>query len=194
MVNPTNTNCTSLVGQNQSLPDAWADFLRRFEPYGVFATLTFHTDVTEDLAERQYKRWIRAINTELFGRRYREDGLGITHVKCLERTKQGRIHFHCLLDAHTSKLPCDWLDFTWQGLSKSTNGFGRIRPYLPSLGAVGYLGKYVGKGGNVDVFLRPSLYKELHNPTPCLVGEPPYLLGLLDGGPNLFGSPSSNDA
>jgi hypothetical protein len=84
----------------------------------------------------------------------------------MERTKQGWIHFHALLDVEASDIPGNWLDFAWQGLSERQNGYARIRPYDPRLGGVGYLGKYVSKGGDLDIFVRPSLHKESSNRSP----------------------------
>ena len=173
------TNCThysTSAKVAQDLPSAWADWLRKFEPFGWFVTPTFKVDVSQDFADRQYRGWVRSINEALYGRRYRQRGLGITHIRATERQKRGVIHFHCLLDVECLKLHRKTFEHVWELQSLGTNGFMRIYPYDASLGAVHYLGKYVSKNGNMDLWLRPSLYKDIVSPLPSLFqGLPPTL-------------------
>jgi hypothetical protein len=166
-------NNTSSQNTCQSLSNTYADWLRKFEPYGWFVTATFKCEVTEDLGVRQYLKWIRKLNEELFGRRYKEKGLGITHVRATERQKRGVIHFHALLGADVLKLRRKSCEAAWESQSYNTNGYMRIIPYDASRGAVRYLGKYVSKEGNLDIFLSPILYKRIVNPYPYLQGMNP---------------------
>jgi len=87
------------------LQEAWAEFIKRFEPYQWYVTLTFKEPKHPEAADKAFFRWIRHINECIYGRRYRERKKGVTYFKCMEYQKRDVIHFHCLIgDPHLYKL------------------------------------------------------------------------------------------
>ncbi len=69
----------------------------------------------------------------------------------------GVLHFHSLMAGGVWRLR----RLTFMDLWDKHNGFARIEPYNPNLGAKGYLSKYISKGGEVDIFLPPWRYAQL---------------------------------
>ena len=136
-----------------SLQDAWTGFIGRFEPFDWYLTLTFREEIHPELADRRYRRFVRQINEALFGRRFREKGKGIYHVKASEYQKRGVLHFHSLMGGGVWKLR----RLTFMDMWFNDNGISRIESYDPKRGAKGYLSKYVTKGGELDLFVSPSL-------------------------------------
>jgi len=87
------------------LKDAWINFIKRYEPFTWYVTLTFKEPKHPESADKAFFRWIRYINKSLYGRRYREKKKGVTWIKCMEYQKRDVIHFHCLIgDPHLKKL------------------------------------------------------------------------------------------
>lgn len=134
-----------------SLHEAWTGFVGQFEPFDWYLTLTFREEVHPEQADRRYNRFLRQINESLFGRRFREKGQGIYHVRAIEYQRRGVLHFHSLMGGGVWKLR----RLSYMDLWYSENGIARIEPYNPNLGARSYLSKYVSKGGEVDIFLPP---------------------------------------
>ena len=124
----------------------WAEFLDKFEPWDWYCTLTFRDEIHPEKANKRYLKFIRLINESIYGRRYRERGQGIYHVKALEWQKRGVLHFHSLMGGGVSRLRRLSLMDNWNW----HNGFARIEQYDPKLGARRYLSKYVVKGGDLD--------------------------------------------
>jgi len=54
------------------LKDAWINFIKRYEPFYLYVTLTFKDSKHPEVADKAFFRWIRYINECLYGRRYRE--------------------------------------------------------------------------------------------------------------------------
>jgi len=79
------------------LKDAWINFIKRYEPFTWYVTLTFKEPKHPESADKAFFRWIRHINECLYGRRYREKKKGVTYIKCMEYQKRDVIHFHCLI-------------------------------------------------------------------------------------------------
>jgi len=48
------------------LKEAWAEFIKRFEPYEWYVTLTFKDPKHPEAADKAFKRWIRYINLCLY--------------------------------------------------------------------------------------------------------------------------------
>jgi len=140
-------------GFKLSLTRAWVSFLSQFEPFELYSTFTFREEVHPEQADRRFNRYIRYINEELFGRRYREKGKGIYYVRALEVQKRGVLHFHALMGGGVRRLRRLTLMDRWY----EHNGIARIQPYDASKGAKGYLSKYVYKGGEVELFIPPYL-------------------------------------
>ena len=87
------------------LKDAWINFIKRYEPYTWYVTLTFKEPKHPESADKAFFRWIRYINECIYGRRYREKKKGVTYIKCMEYQKRDVIHFHCLIgDPNLYKL------------------------------------------------------------------------------------------
>ena len=134
---------------------AWIEFLTPL-PWQWFATLTFHREVHPEQADKRYRRWVRHLNEDVYGRRFREKGLGIFWTKAIEFQRRGVQHFHALLGpGDLSKFNhFDYMNLWYN----EGNGFARIYPY-DSEKVLWYVSKYVIKGGEIDIFLPPS-YKD----------------------------------
>ena len=82
------------------LHQACINFIKRFEPFGWYATLTFLYSTHSEACEKAFKRWIVHINQSLYGRRFREHKKGVTWIKALEyqeKRPEKVIHFHTLI-------------------------------------------------------------------------------------------------
>ena len=155
------------------LKEGWVEFIKRYEPYTWYVTLTFAEPKHPEAAHKAFKRWIRHINESLYNRRYREREKGVTYFKCMEYQKRDVIHFHCLIgDPNLYKLKR--LDFmkAWEcgcyGTNELVNGYARIDKYNASRGAVNYCSKYVLKGGEIDVYISPEQWHLLNDKEPML--------------------------
>jgi len=155
------------------LKDAWINFIKRYEPYTWYVTLTFKEPKHPESADKAFFRWIRHINECLYGRRYREKKKGVTYIKCMEYQKRDVIHFHCLIgDPHLYKLK-RW-DFmkAWEydcyRSKELVNGYARIFKYNAARGAVNYCSKYVLKGGEIDIYISPEQWPLLNDIEPTL--------------------------
>jgi hypothetical protein len=87
------------------LKDATADFIQAHGPWGWLCHLTFSYDILEITAHHHFMRWIRGINEEIYGRRFREKGLGVTFARATEHQRNGRIHYHVLISEEVHRLP-----------------------------------------------------------------------------------------
>lgn len=130
---------------------AYAEFLE--DPrwgWQEYVTLTFTDEIHPEQANRCYRRWVRKVNENSFGKHYRKRDKAITWVRGLEYQRRGVIHFHALL----AGLPESFDRFEAMRLWESTGdkcGFARIYPYRR--GACRYLSKYVSKGGELDIWI-----------------------------------------
>jgi len=155
------------------LKDAWINFIKSYEPFTWYVTLTFKEPKHPESADKAFFRWIRHINESLYGRRYREKKKGVTYIKCMEYQKRDVIHFHCLIgDPHLYKLKR--LDFMNAWLTdcyrskELVNGYARITEYDATRGAVNYCSKYVLKGGEIDLYVSPEKWHLLNDSEPTL--------------------------
>jgi len=155
------------------LHQAWINFIKRYEPFTWYVTLTFKEPKHPESADKAFFRWIRHINESLYGRRFRERKKGVTYFKCMEYQKRDVIHFHCLIgDPYLYKLKR--LDFmkAWEydchRSKELVNGYARIDKYDGARGAVNYCSKYVSKGGEVDPFISPEQWHLLNDKEPML--------------------------
>jgi len=163
------------------LRDAWINFIKRYEPFTWYVTLTFKEPKHPESADKAFFRWIRLINECLYGRRYREKKKGVTWIKCMEYQKRDVIHFHCLIgDPHLYKLKrFDFIE-AWKsdcyrskpdcytGIKELVNGFATIFKYDATRGAVNYCSKYVLKGGEIDLYISPEKWHLLYDTEPTL--------------------------
>jgi len=79
------------------LHQASEEFIKKFEPFTWYSTLTFRYETHPEAADRAFKRWIVHINQHLYGRRYREHRKYITWIRASEKQTRGAIHFHVLI-------------------------------------------------------------------------------------------------
>jgi len=155
------------------LKDAWINFIKGYEPFTWYVTLTFKEPKHPESADKAFFRWIRHINECLYGRRYREKKKGVTWIKCMEYQKRDVVHFHCLIgDPNLYKLKR--LDFmkAWEydcyRSKELVNGFARIAEYNAARGAVNYCSKYVLKSGEIDIYPSPEQWYLLSDKGPVL--------------------------
>jgi len=155
------------------LKDEWIHFIKRFEPFYLYVTLTFKEPKHPESADKAFFRWIRYINESLYGRRYREKKKGVTWIKCMEYQKRDVIHFHCLIgDPHLDKsMIWDFMKAWETDCHRSkelVNGYARIYEYNAARGAVNYCSKYVLKGGEIDLYISPGQWHLLNDQEPTL--------------------------
>lgn len=137
------------------LHEAWVSFLTRFEPYEWYGTFTFREPTHPEQADKCFKRFIRRVNEDTWGRRYREKGKGVYYAKAIEWQKRDVLHFHALIGGGVSRLKRRTYKDYWY----IENGFARIEAYNPKRGAKGYLSKYITKNGEIDIYIPPYLKK-----------------------------------
>jgi len=146
-----------------TLQEAWVEFIECFEPYHWYVTLTFKNAVTNTRANKQFHRYMRRINEALFGKRFRDKGLGVPYVNARERQFRGTPHFHTLIGGDVWKLRrLSYMDL-WdkgEGRKFNANGYARIWPYDKEQGAKVYVSKYIVKGGEIDVTIPPYMYEK----------------------------------
>ena len=137
----------------EELKSAWSEWLDGME-WDWYVTLTFKNEIHPEQAERNFRRWVRRLNEKRHGKRFRKKGKGISWVRAIEMQRRGVIHFHVLLKG------LEGIRYLrghrlWK-VSGKRNGFSWIESYHPHRGATGYLGKYIGKGGDIDIYLNPQ--------------------------------------
>lgn len=152
---------------------AWMNFIKSFEPFQWYVTLTFKEPRHPEACNKAFYRWIRNINQCLYGRRYREKQKGVTWIKAIEYQRREVIHFHCLVGS-PELYKLKRLDFmkAWESDCKNTqeiiNGYARISKYDHNRGAINYCSKYVLKGGEIDLYISPEQWYLLSDNSPML--------------------------
>lgn len=121
------------------LKDAWGEWLGRRE-WDWFVTLTFAAAIQPWLAARVYDAWARSLQAEV--------GRPMVHARALEWQKRGVLHFHALVWNVARRTRRDAWAARWQSIS---GGFARIEEYERQEPGRFYLGKYVSKGGGLDL-------------------------------------------
>lgn len=121
--------------RDRRLADAWGAWLERLASWEWYITLTFAEIVHPEQAQRKWQVFIKRVE----GR-----SLVISWVKALEYQKRGVIHFHALM-AGLEYRSYNSVRALWPW------GYSWIRPYERGKGANFYLGKYVAKGGEIDL-------------------------------------------
>jgi len=145
----------------KELVTAYAEFIRRFEPFEWFINaMTFEDVIHPEQADRRYRRFLDAVNESLFGRRWRKRGQGVYSIRATEYQRRKVLHYHALAGGGVYKLRRKEWEQRWQAQDEG-NGFLRIYPYDPTMGGTLYIAKYVSKGGEVDLFLPRWLNKKL---------------------------------
>lgn len=150
----------SVCNVGRGLSGAWTGFIsdleEKYGQYQWFGHFTFAEPLHPEQANKRWMRFVREINTKLYGRRFREHGDGITWARGQENQRRDAIHFHGFFGNGVKKLRrLDFMDI-WQGMCE---GYCRIWPYDGKMNAVSYITKYVVKEGDIDVFVPNSLLK-----------------------------------
>lgn len=136
----------SLLGPAGELREAWGTWLSGFR-WDWYCTMTFRYQVHPEQAAKRWARWVRRLE--------KKTRQAVRWARALEYQKRGVIHYHALIyfgpqgvifgDPGPRRLT--WMD-RWQEIG---DGYARIVRYDPQRGAGFYLGKYVAKGGEVDI-------------------------------------------
>jgi hypothetical protein len=120
------------------LQEPYGTWLSRF-PWDWYATMTFASLIHPEEAAKRWLRWTRHVE--------REERHAIRWARALEYQKRGVIHYHALTWGMLDARRLTYMD-AWHELA---GGFARIVAYEPARGASFYLGKYIAKGGEVDL-------------------------------------------
>jgi hypothetical protein len=129
------------------LTDLISSWLAGMAEWKVFLTLTFREDKAPDVANAYWKRLVRELNQELYGKHYTKKvhHSYFSYVLGVEYQRRDVIHFHAIADKplnfkkiHT--LWNDWAGFVWTDIIKDKRD------------CVRYVAKYTLKGGSVDVY------------------------------------------
>lgn len=103
--------------------------------------MTFQVQVHPEQAAKRWTRWIRVLE--------RVQRHQVRWARALEYQRRGVVHYHALIwfggreQGHRLKAMARWEEIG--------QGFARIVTYDHGRGAGYYLGKYVAKGGEVDL-------------------------------------------
>lgn len=136
------------------LRDAYTELLSRYR-WQWFCTLTFRTPPHPEAARKKFRFWVSQINRQLYGRTWYKKKKSVYWALALEYHKSGVIHFHALLGDNNDlegTIKRKWAADRWYKIG----GFSRICP-IPftddgqRLMIVGYVAKYVSKGGQIDL-------------------------------------------
>jgi len=144
------------------LETGWVSFIERFKPWHWFVTLTFKDDISIVRANRIVARFLRGMNEDLFGRRFRDKGLGLPYVNAGERQKRGTPHNHLLIGGDCFKLKRLKYKDLWEGWNGKTftrYGMARVLPFDGNRTVTEYICKYVTKGGVISVVIPPYMYE-----------------------------------
>lgn len=143
--------------QGKDLLDAWCDLVRRIDeaqPAEWFCHFTFADNVHPEQGDRRFRRFLRVVNEAVFGRRFRERGQGTWAIRATEYQARGVLHYHAIMGGGVRQLRRHSYRDEWE---REGGGFCRIFPYDREQGAVRYVTKYAVKGGEIDLFVPPTL-------------------------------------
>ena len=121
--------------RDRRLQDAWGAWIETLARWEWYVTLTFAELVHPEAADKRWRAFVRQVEG-----RHRT----IRWVRALEYQRRGVIHFHALM-AGLDDLTYNTVRRRW------TWGYSWIEAYQPGRGANYYLGKYLAKGGEIDV-------------------------------------------
>lgn len=116
------------------------------------SNISYNKTAQEKFARQQYLIWMRRLNESIYGRRFREHGLGVDNTYGMEFQRRGVIHLHALLRGIPDAVSMiEWAVKWWH--QHPNSGYSTIEAYDPKRGAAWYLAKYIAKGGQVDLWL-----------------------------------------
>jgi len=137
------------------LSGAWAWWIATLADWRLYCHLTFKEEIHPEEAGKIFNRWVRELNKLCFGKRYRERREGIDWVRGLEYQRREVIHFHALLSSPERRTPrYNIIRDLWLSSGKSA-GFMWLEGVRNIGEAARYLGKYVAKGGEIDLCIIP---------------------------------------
>jgi hypothetical protein len=151
---------------------AYSDLLSR-EPWHWFATLTFsptkkitdkwtqkRVDVDRfhplrgmhlEAADKAFRWWVFELNKRLYGGNWRRNPHGgVVWARGQEFHKSGRVHFHAVMAAPDGDLNRLASRYHWHELWYREFGRNQIEYPRSQDDVLGYVSKYVTKGGEVD--------------------------------------------
>ncbi|MCK4321181.1 hypothetical protein KAX08_01525 [candidate division WOR-3 bacterium] len=137
---------------------AASKWLLHIRDWQYFVVLTFEDSIHPEQAEKYYRRWIRKINEEVYGKRYRRHHKSITWVRGIDYQRRNVLHFNALF----SGLPEDWGNFRamylWENMGDKC-GFARILPFKK--GACAYVAsRSILKGEGLDIWIERKRKKD----------------------------------
>lgn len=136
-------------------------FVTNLADWKSFVTLTFEEEKAPDVAQSLFKWFVRFNNAHAFGNHYtRKVGHSyFSYAVGAEYQKRGVLHFHVLVD---KPLDFSFVHSTWG----QRCGFVWIDTKFKDREAVvGYVCKYVLKGGEIDVYKAKGDYRPVNVPT-----------------------------
>jgi hypothetical protein len=130
------------------LAEANSGWLWSLRPWSIFITLTFKEEKPSDIAKALFKRLVRTLNQDVFGKHYSKK-VGhsyFSYVLAIEYQRRDVIHFHVLIDRPVNFerihiLWNSWAGFVWTEIVKD------------QIDVVNYVCKYISKGGEIYPFL-----------------------------------------
>lgn len=145
--------------------DVWKALIERNGPYEWFVTLTFHhPDISHASACKRFNSYVRRINEDIYGRRYRERGAGINFVRVMEYQRlRGAIHFHCLMGGGVANLDKEQYEQLWHYFKRKKcrkgervattyiNGEAKIDDFDPLDFGIKYILKQIEWGDEIDI-------------------------------------------
>ena len=138
----------------QQLREGWQEWVKGLTTWRSFVTLTFRDMVTNDQAEHQFRFLIQVLNRDLFGKNYTR----IVHhsyfgyLVAYEHQKRGALHLHALIN---DRVNFQLIHTVWNKMA----GFVWIEPVKDLDRSIGYISKYVTKGGDLSLYM-PAKVKQ----------------------------------
>lgn len=115
------------------------------EPWVMFCTFTFQTDVHPERAIKLFRVWTMKLNRDLYGPRFWKHPAmkGLLWVLAVERTKNWRVHLHAIIGGNDAgKVHRLRSMELWEKLG---GGFARVEKMRTVGAAAAYCTKYVLK-------------------------------------------------
>lgn len=124
-------------------------WMRGFAVWRLFITLTFEDDtVSRETATAKFRKLLQILNTDLYGHHYTRivGHCYFSYVIAWERQKRGAWHIHMLTDDNVN---LQLMHDVWKRMS----GFS-WNTIVKDQEIVGYLTKYITKGGDLDFYAK----------------------------------------
>lgn len=152
-----------------NLRQAWAEYIIGLpnvtgSPFEYWGTLTYkdHAEIprghVEDIVARRFRYFTGELNKRIYGKRFIRYGKGVWGAVATEKLLDYP-HHHFIMGGDGLRMNLRRLDLMdiWE---EAFGGWARVQDYKGQAGAR-YIVKYVGKGGQVDVFAGTALRDRL---------------------------------